>query len=186
MLLIDEIDKADTEFEAFLLEVLCDFQVSVPELGTIARQAHPAASCSPATTPARCRTRSSAAACTSTSTSRRREQELRDRPAEGARHRRDAGRRGRRRRAARSASSTSRRRPSISETLDWARGADAAERRHARRARWSTTRSARSSSTRATSARRRTSCKDYVAKQQRAKPAPPTQPSQRRRRTPLH
>jgi MoxR-like ATPase len=35
VLLIDEIDKADTEFEAFLLEVLSDFQVSVPELGTI-------------------------------------------------------------------------------------------------------------------------------------------------------
>ena len=33
VLLIDEIDKADTEFEAFLLEVLSDFQVSVPELG---------------------------------------------------------------------------------------------------------------------------------------------------------
>jgi len=39
VLLIDEIDKADSEFEAFLLEVLSDFQVSVPELGTIkARQ----------------------------------------------------------------------------------------------------------------------------------------------------
>ena len=35
MLLIDEIDKADPEFEAFLLEVLSDFQVSVPELGTL-------------------------------------------------------------------------------------------------------------------------------------------------------
>ena len=35
MLLIDEIDKSDPEFEAFLLEVLSDFQVSVPELGTI-------------------------------------------------------------------------------------------------------------------------------------------------------
>ncbi len=34
-LLIDEIDKAEPEFEAFLLEVLSDFQVSVPELGTI-------------------------------------------------------------------------------------------------------------------------------------------------------
>ena len=34
-LLIDEIDRADAEFEAFLLEVLSDFQVSVPELGTI-------------------------------------------------------------------------------------------------------------------------------------------------------
>ncbi len=35
VLLIDEIDKADEEFEAFLLEVLSDFQVSIPELGTI-------------------------------------------------------------------------------------------------------------------------------------------------------
>ncbi len=35
VLLIDEIDRADVEFEAFLLEVLSDFQVSVPELGTI-------------------------------------------------------------------------------------------------------------------------------------------------------
>ncbi|MDR3372229.1 MAG: MoxR family ATPase [Ancalomicrobiaceae bacterium] len=35
VLLIDEIDRADTEFEAFLLEVLSDFQVSIPELGTI-------------------------------------------------------------------------------------------------------------------------------------------------------
>src|SRR6476620_7709665 len=39
VLLIDEIDRADEEFEAFLLEVLSDFQVTVPELGTIhARQ----------------------------------------------------------------------------------------------------------------------------------------------------
>ena len=35
VLLVDEIDKAEMEFEAFLLEVLSDFQVSVPELGTI-------------------------------------------------------------------------------------------------------------------------------------------------------
>jgi MoxR-like ATPase len=35
VLLIDEVDKADPEFEAFLLEVLSDFQVSVPELGTL-------------------------------------------------------------------------------------------------------------------------------------------------------
>jgi MoxR-like ATPase len=35
VLLIDEIDKAEPEFEAFLLEVLSDFQVTVPELGTI-------------------------------------------------------------------------------------------------------------------------------------------------------
>jgi MoxR-like ATPase len=35
VLLIDEIDRADAEFEAFLLEILSDFQVSVPEIGTI-------------------------------------------------------------------------------------------------------------------------------------------------------
>ncbi len=35
VLLIDEIDKSDSEFEAFLLEILSDFQVSVPELGTL-------------------------------------------------------------------------------------------------------------------------------------------------------
>jgi MoxR-like ATPase len=40
-LLIDEIDRADAEFEAFLLEVLSDFQVSVPELGTIKAKHQP-------------------------------------------------------------------------------------------------------------------------------------------------
>jgi MoxR-like ATPase len=35
VLLIDEVDRADEEFEAFLLEVLSDFQVSIPEIGTI-------------------------------------------------------------------------------------------------------------------------------------------------------
>jgi MoxR-like ATPase len=35
VLLIDEIDRADEEFEAFLLEALSDFQVTIPELGTI-------------------------------------------------------------------------------------------------------------------------------------------------------
>src|SRR5579863_4615172 len=35
VLLIDEIDRADDEFEAFLLEVLSDFQISIPEIGTI-------------------------------------------------------------------------------------------------------------------------------------------------------
>ena len=39
LLLIDEIDRADEEFEAFLLEVLSDFQVTVPELGTITARA---------------------------------------------------------------------------------------------------------------------------------------------------
>ncbi len=41
VLLIDEIDRADAEFEAFLLEVLSDFQVSVPELGTIEAKHRP-------------------------------------------------------------------------------------------------------------------------------------------------
>jgi MoxR-like ATPase len=41
VLLIDEIDRSDVEFEAFLLEILSDFQISVPELGTITAQHHP-------------------------------------------------------------------------------------------------------------------------------------------------
>src|SRR5580765_1815475 len=41
VLLIDEVDRADEEFEAFLLEVLSDFQVSIPELGTIAAAGRP-------------------------------------------------------------------------------------------------------------------------------------------------
>ena len=41
LLLIDEVDKSDPEFEAFLLEVLSDFQVTVPELGTIEAKRKP-------------------------------------------------------------------------------------------------------------------------------------------------
>ncbi len=41
VLLIDEIDRSDEEFEAFLLEILSDFQVSVPELGTLRAQHRP-------------------------------------------------------------------------------------------------------------------------------------------------
>jgi MoxR-like ATPase len=41
VLLIDEIDRADDEFEAFLLELLSDFQVSIPELGTIVAKRRP-------------------------------------------------------------------------------------------------------------------------------------------------
>ncbi len=41
LLLIDEVDKSDPEFEAFLLEVLSDFQVSVPEVGTFAATHRP-------------------------------------------------------------------------------------------------------------------------------------------------
>src|SRR4030088_801936 len=41
VLLIDEIDRADDEFEAFLLELLSDFQISIPEVGTIVAPSPP-------------------------------------------------------------------------------------------------------------------------------------------------
>jgi len=41
VLLIDELDRADEEFEAFLLELLSDFQVTIPEIGTIAAEERP-------------------------------------------------------------------------------------------------------------------------------------------------
>src|SRR5262249_50335603 len=41
VLLIDEIDRADEEFEAFLLEILSDFQITIPELGTIRAEQPP-------------------------------------------------------------------------------------------------------------------------------------------------
>jgi MoxR-like ATPase len=41
VLLIDEIDRADDEFEAFLLELLSDFQITIPEIGTIAAESPP-------------------------------------------------------------------------------------------------------------------------------------------------
>ncbi len=42
VLLIDEVDRADEEFEAFLLEVLSDFQITIPEIGTIRARRRPA------------------------------------------------------------------------------------------------------------------------------------------------
>jgi MoxR-like ATPase len=41
VLLVDEVDRADDEFEAFLLEVLSDFQISIPEIGTVAAPSPP-------------------------------------------------------------------------------------------------------------------------------------------------
>ena len=41
VLLIDEIDRADDEFEAFLLELLSDFQVTIPEVGTVEAESRP-------------------------------------------------------------------------------------------------------------------------------------------------
>ena len=40
MLLIDELDRSDEEFEGFLLELLADYQITIPELGTY-KAAHP-------------------------------------------------------------------------------------------------------------------------------------------------
>ena len=86
VLLIDEIDRADEEFEAYLLEILSDFQVTVPEIGTIrAAQAPRVVLTSknargPRRAPARSMTRSSAAACTTGSTIRRRPRSSRSWP----------------------------------------------------------------------------------------------------------
>jgi MoxR-like ATPase len=41
VLLIDEVDRADDEFEAFLLEILSDFQITIPEIGTVAAERPP-------------------------------------------------------------------------------------------------------------------------------------------------
>jgi MoxR-like ATPase len=67
ILLIDEIDRSDEEFEAFLLEILSDFQITIPEIGTI-RPPAPLSSSSPPTAPAKSTTPSSGAASTTGST----------------------------------------------------------------------------------------------------------------------
>ena len=56
VLLIDELDRADPDFEAFLLEMLADAAVTIPELGTCGRPCRPR-SCSPPTARATCTTR---------------------------------------------------------------------------------------------------------------------------------
>ena len=56
VLLIDEIDRADEEFEGYLLELLAEFQITIPELGTV-RATEPPLSSSPRTARARCTTR---------------------------------------------------------------------------------------------------------------------------------
>ena len=65
VLLIDEVDRVEVETEALLLEVLAEFQVSIPELGTVTASSRPRW-CSPPTTPGSCRRPSSGAACSST------------------------------------------------------------------------------------------------------------------------
>ena len=68
VLLVDEIDRADDEFEAFLLEVLSTFQVTHPRARHGARRPCRRWSCSPPTAPASCTTPSSGAASTTGST----------------------------------------------------------------------------------------------------------------------
>ena len=120
VLLIDEIDKADEEFEAFLLELLSDFQVSIPELGTIRAIQPPVV----VLTSNRARELSEAL--------KRRclylwldfpgiEIERRDRRAQGRRSSTSVADPGGALRAARCASSSCDKTPSIAETLDWAR-----------------------------------------------------------------
>ena len=57
MLLIDELDRTDEPFEAYLLEVLSDFQVTIPEIGTIKAPSSRRSSSSPRTARARSTTR---------------------------------------------------------------------------------------------------------------------------------
>ena len=118
VLLIDEIDRADEEFEAYLLEILSDFQVTVPEIGTIrAAQA-------PQVVLTSNRTREVHDAL------KRRclyhwidyptaAQGVRDRLDPGARRARPAGPRGRRLRPP-AATADLTKVPGVAETLDWA------------------------------------------------------------------
>ena len=76
VLLIDEVDRADEAFEAYLLELLSDFQMSIPELGTIRARDAADWSSSPRTARASSPTRCAGAASTSTSTIRRFAKEL--------------------------------------------------------------------------------------------------------------
>ena len=134
VLLIDEVDRADEEFEAFLLEILSDFAVTIPEIGTIRAERPPAWSSSPATAPARSTTRSSAAACTTGSTIPRAAREL---AILRARLPQVPGRSWRARSSpscSGSARPTSPRRPGIAETLDWAAALVALGASHARAA----------------------------------------------------
>ncbi len=71
VLLIDEIDKADQEFEAFLLELLSDFQISIPEMGTVRARHQPLVFLT-SNDQRSCPTPSSGAVCTSTSPTRTR------------------------------------------------------------------------------------------------------------------
>ena len=78
MLLIDEVDRVEVETEALLLEILSDYQVSIPELGTVQRQPDPAGLPDVQQHPGAVARRSSggACSCTSTTPSLEREKEI--------------------------------------------------------------------------------------------------------------
>ena len=118
MLLIDEIDRADEEFEAFLLEVLSDFQITIPELGTIRRGA--AADGDPHLQPhARAARRAQAPLPLPLDRPPVGRARDRDRAPARARRARPACRGGGARSPPSSASSTCRSRPGVAETIDW-------------------------------------------------------------------
>ena len=127
VLLIDEIDRADDEFEAFLLEVLSDFTVTIPELGTISRrhaadrgrhlQPHP-----------RGPRRAEAALPLPLGGAPRLRARGGDHPQPAARGQRAAGHRGRRRGGHGCGRRDLLKPPGVAETLDWARALHAARR----------------------------------------------------------
>ena len=119
VLLIDELDRADEEFEAFLFELLGEFQITIPQLGTY-RALIDRSRSSPRTARARSTTPSSAAASTSGSTTRRRTASWRSC---GARcPRRPRLRPARSFRSSSGCAGNLYKRPGVSESLDWARG----------------------------------------------------------------
>ena len=125
VLLVDEVDRADDEFEAFLLEVLSDWTITVPELGTI-RATEPPVVVVTRTAPARCTTPSSGGASTTGSSTPVRPRG-RDRPAPAARRRPSGWR------AASPAAAADLRQedllkpPGVAESIDWAEACSPSE-----------------------------------------------------------
>ena len=132
VLLIDELDRTDEPFEAYLLEVLSDFQITIPEIGTVKADDAADRRSSRRTARARSTTRSSAAASTTGSTIPTRGARARDPAPQGARMR------ARRCRSEVVAFVQSLRGidlfklPGVAETIDWAQRAARARRGRAR------------------------------------------------------
>ena len=149
VLLIDEIDRADDEFEAFLLELLSDFQVTIPEIGTIRAERRPGRG--PDVEPhARAARRAQAPLPVPLDRAPLARARDRDRARPRAGRPRAARRRGRGVRRAPAAAPTSRRSPGVAETIDWTQALVALGQEELEAAS-STPRSAASSSTTRTS-----------------------------------